>query len=60
MAGKTSDDSYQPGLIPQSSFLALKAEDQKVLSEKVINLYEKLDDIVETDFYTTAYIAGKK
>ena len=53
-------DKLTKTFFSQSSYLALDNEKQKILSSKIQELYENLDDVIETDFYTTAYIAKRK
>lgn len=53
-------DKLTKAFFSQSSYLALDKEKQKILSSKVQELYENIDDVIETDFYTTAYIAKRK
>lgn len=53
-------EKFMKGFFSQSSYLALDKENQKILSHKVEELYSNLDDIIETDFCTTAYIAKRK
>lgn len=56
---KQTKENFTKGFFAQSSFLALDEEKQKTLSDKIYKLYEGLDEIVETAFYTTVYIAKK-
>ena len=53
-------EKFTKGFFSQSSYLALDKQKQKELSAKVEELYKSLDDIVETDIYTTVYIAKRK
>lgn len=55
-----SRDRLTKAFFSQSSFLSLDNEKQESLSSKVINLYQNLEDIVETEIYTTVYIAKRK
>ncbi|WDV48061.1 methyltransferase domain-containing protein [Clostridiaceae bacterium M8S5] len=53
-------DKLTKEFFSQSSYLALDNEKQKILYSKIQELYENLDDVIETDMYTTAYIAKRK
>ena len=44
----------------QSAYLSLEKEKREVLSTKVEELFKNLDDVVETELYTTVYVAKKK
>lgn len=57
---RQSREDITKGFFSQSSFLALEESARNTLADKVEQLYKSLEDIVETDFYTTAYIAKKK
>ncbi len=56
---KQSKEKFTEGFFAQSSYLALDEEQRKALSAKIHELYAGLNEIVETDFYTTVYIAKK-
>lgn len=53
-------ENFTKGFFSQSSYLSLDDEKRKALSTKVEELFMDLSDVIETDFYTTAYIAKKK
>jgi hypothetical protein len=41
-------------------FLSLEKEKQEALSVKIEELFRGLDEVLETDLYTTVYVARKK
>ncbi|NMB98620.1 MAG: hypothetical protein GYA02_18760, partial [Clostridiaceae bacterium] len=53
-------EKFTKGFFSQSSFLSLEKEKQKSLSVKIVELFRGLDEVIETDFYTTVYITRKK
>jgi SAM-dependent methyltransferase len=56
---RQTKENFTKGFFSQSSYLALDTEKQKQVYDKVHELYKNLDDDIETDFYTTVYIAKK-
>lgn len=42
------------------TFLSLEKEKQEALSVKIEELFRGLDEVLETDLYTTVYVARKK
>lgn len=56
---KESREQLTNAFFSQSSFLALNKEQQQLLASKVINLYQEIASIVETEIHTTVYIARK-
>lgn len=53
-------ERFTSAFFTQSGFLALDEDKRRLLASKVRRLYEGLDDVMETDFSTTVFIARKR
>ncbi len=56
---KNSREVFLKGFFSQSSYLALEEEKKLQITQPIIDLLSKLDDVFETDFHTNAYLARK-
>jgi len=53
-------EQFTKEFFSQSSYLSLDKEKRELVSSKVEELFSNLNDTVETDIYTTVYIAKRK